>query len=262
MPFALARLIVVSFWYAYAWATVGFVYAQTKAFDIHPDFVAQQWTMEDGLPSNAIGDILQTPDGYLWLATDNGLARFDGLRFMPFTTSNTPALPNNRIAKLFVSQAGALWIQTHQFHVLVYQNGEFSKPLGDEPINSVYNKPSHRNIWDEGDSLWFATNQGLSLYANGYAQPYRPDEIQGHGWVLLRDRAGTLWMGTYSGAILAIRPNGTVQRFSEANGLHPSRIHDLFEAQDGTLWAGTRDGIYHFEEQENRFIPHRVRGER
>ncbi len=68
------------------------------------------WNTDNGLPHNTIRAILQTRDGYLWLASLDGLVRFDGVRFTVFTTGNTPALKSNRCTSLFEDQAGQLWI--------------------------------------------------------------------------------------------------------------------------------------------------------
>ena len=71
--------------------------AQAPSYAVHPDFLVKHWTIEDGLPVNHINDITQTQDGYLWLATFDGLVRFDGNRFTVFTTSNSPGLTSNRL---------------------------------------------------------------------------------------------------------------------------------------------------------------------
>src|SRR5262245_25733411 len=77
-----------------------------------PRFQIRQWTTEDGLPDNGVKGIAQTPDGYLWIGTLNGLARFDGLAFAKFTRGNTPALVSDAINALAVDMAGTLWIAT------------------------------------------------------------------------------------------------------------------------------------------------------
>ena len=66
------------------------------------------WQTENGLPYNSVTSIIQTQDGYLWLGTYNGLARFDGIKFAVFNTSNTPELPSNRITSLFEDANGVL----------------------------------------------------------------------------------------------------------------------------------------------------------
>ncbi len=68
------------------------------------------WTMRDGLPSNIVRDVLQTRDGHLWLATQGGLVRFDGVRFKTFDARNTPALRTSEMLVLREGRDGALWV--------------------------------------------------------------------------------------------------------------------------------------------------------
>ncbi|HNQ90359.1 MAG TPA: two-component regulator propeller domain-containing protein [Verrucomicrobiota bacterium] len=77
----------------------------------HP-YTIDNWQVEAGLPQITINSIAQTPDGYLWLGTFNGLARFDGVRFVVFDEGNTPALGSSRIVRLEVDREGGLWIMT------------------------------------------------------------------------------------------------------------------------------------------------------
>src|SRR5262250_2987897 len=64
------------------------------------------WTTDNGLPQNVIRDVCQTPDGYLWLATMDGLVRFDGVRFTVFSRSNTPGILGNRFTSLYCTRNG------------------------------------------------------------------------------------------------------------------------------------------------------------
>src|SRR5206468_10639538 len=75
-------------------------------------YVHDAWTGEDGLPQNSILSIAQTRDGYLWLGTWGGLARFDGVRFTVFNRGNTEELKNNYIYALHEDHEGSLWIGT------------------------------------------------------------------------------------------------------------------------------------------------------
>ena len=79
---------------------------------LQQDFLLQSWDTEDGLPGGRIRSLARTPDGYLWVATYSGLARFDGVRFVTFNVTNTPALGDNRITCLLVDRDGALWVGT------------------------------------------------------------------------------------------------------------------------------------------------------
>jgi ligand-binding sensor domain-containing protein len=83
------------------------------------------WTAETGLPQNIISAIHQTPDGYLWLATLDGLTRFDGVRFTVFNKSNTPGIRTNRFNCLYQDAGGDLWAGTEVGVVTRYHQGQF-----------------------------------------------------------------------------------------------------------------------------------------
>jgi len=84
------------------------------------------WQREDGLPQNSVTTIKQTLDGYLWLGTQDGLVRFDGVRFQLFDQNNTPAIKNSRIAQLFEDREKSLWIGTEQGGIVRYRAGTFT----------------------------------------------------------------------------------------------------------------------------------------
>lgn len=97
------------------WLAVSLVRAAEPADQ--SDYLIQNWQIEDGLPQSSVLSIAQTPDGYLWLATFGGLARFDGVRFTVFDNSNLPGLPDNRLVRLAVDKAGGLWLVTERNEV-------------------------------------------------------------------------------------------------------------------------------------------------
>jgi ligand-binding sensor domain-containing protein len=88
-------------------------------------YVHDVWTTEDGLPQNSILSIAQTRDGYLWVGTWGGLARFDGVRFTVFDRGNTPALKNNYIYALYEDREGSLWIGTGGGGLTRLRDGKF-----------------------------------------------------------------------------------------------------------------------------------------
>lgn len=90
-------------------------------------FQMEFWTAERGLPDSSVMALAQTPDGYLWVGTYNGLARFDGIKFKVFDPENTPALGHARIRMLFVDQQGALWINTFDGSLARLKNGTFTR---------------------------------------------------------------------------------------------------------------------------------------
>src|SRR5882724_8164883 len=90
------------------------------------DYLFDIWTTDNGLPQNSVNAILQTRDGYLWLATFDGLVRYDGVRFIVFNVHNTPGVTSNRFTSLLEDRSGDLWIGTDDAGVIRYHNGKFS----------------------------------------------------------------------------------------------------------------------------------------
>ena len=83
------------------------------------------WTTENGLPQNSVNDIIQTRDGYLWLATFGGLVRFDGVRFVVFDRS-IEGIGSQRIRALLEHSDGTLWAATDDGIVITYRDGMFA----------------------------------------------------------------------------------------------------------------------------------------
>ena len=82
------------------------------------------WQAEDGLFQNAVYDMVQTDDGYLWLGTAAGLLRFDGIAFVRYASVDEPGLAGDRISDLLIDHQGRLWIGTDR-GVSVLENGGF-----------------------------------------------------------------------------------------------------------------------------------------
>jgi signal transduction histidine kinase/ligand-binding sensor domain-containing protein len=103
------------------------------------DFQAQVWTAETGLPDSSVTAIAQTPDGYLWVGTFNGLVRFDGINFDTFYPENTPALAHARIRSLNVDKRGTLWINTFDGSLTSLRAGRFAREWTCKAPNDRYN---------------------------------------------------------------------------------------------------------------------------
>jgi hypothetical protein len=91
----------------------------------HAQFRLDHWTADNGLPQNCIRDIVQTRDGYLWLATHDGLVRFDGVRFTVFDKSNSPGIITNRFMRLYEDAQGDLWAATEYLGLTRLHQGRF-----------------------------------------------------------------------------------------------------------------------------------------
>ncbi|HSE26560.1 MAG TPA: two-component regulator propeller domain-containing protein, partial [Pyrinomonadaceae bacterium] len=91
-----------------------------------PKYQFDHWTTDNGLPQNEVNAILQTQDGYLWLATFDGLVRFDGQQFKVFNKSNTKGISYSRFDTLFEDRFGTLWAVTDDNQLVKYQAGIFT----------------------------------------------------------------------------------------------------------------------------------------
>src|SRR4051812_28614429 len=145
--------------FLFALALIGIVTAAGffSALAEVPNYFTRTWQVEQGLPQNKVTAVVQTRDGYLWVGTYNGLARFDGIRFTVFNDNNTPELRSNRITSLFESADGTLWIGTESGDVLQYKDGRFAAvPLrANWSGGKIYDISS-----DEAGDVWLMNETG------------------------------------------------------------------------------------------------------
>ncbi len=121
------------------------------------------WQTKDGLPHNHVQAILQTSDGYLWIGTEVGLARFDGVSFDVFDIRNTPALRGNSILALCEDHDGTLWIGGSE-ELVSYRHGEFTRC----PVeNDYFNGEICTLLVDRDSALWIGGSTGLARLKNG-----------------------------------------------------------------------------------------------
>lgn len=120
------------------------------------DYRLDNWTTDQGLPQNSVYSIVQTRDDYLWMATLDGLVRFDGARFTVFNKSNSPGISNNRFVYLFEDGNGDLWAGTEQSGIVRLHEGRFTSYGLEDGL------PSLRVVWLAGDS-----NSNVVVYPPG-----------------------------------------------------------------------------------------------
>ena len=122
------------------------------------DFLIKKWTTEDGLPGNTVTSIVQTDDGYIWLSTFGGLARFDGIKFTVFDSTNAPGLASNRILSLYEDRWKRLWIGTESGEVYTLINGRFIELKTPPEFKRM-------TVWqfieDDAGSLFIGSDSGL-----------------------------------------------------------------------------------------------------
>ncbi len=125
------------------------------------------WTRKDGLPQDSVEAITQTTDGYLWIGTQEGLARFDGVRFAVFDRKSTGVLEGDYILGLHADPDGRLWIGTSD-GLYAYADSTFTRltPAGlKQGVGAI-----HR---DRRGTLWLGIREGpLSVLDGGRIRPF------------------------------------------------------------------------------------------
>ena len=208
-------------------------------------YVHQVWTTENGLPQNTANSIVQTHDGHIWFATDEGLARFDGVEFRVFDRTNTKGLPSSWFVRLKEDSAGGLWVRPAGFApgIVRYHDGTFTF------FDTSNGLPNNRAITWENDRhgrMWIGTPGGLVESNAGKLRTYTvrdglpADTVFGLGL----DSKENLWISTTRG--LARLSGGKIERmtgrqeFPDTIFLRLDGLSNCFEDSHGTLWMTTR----------------------
>lgn len=204
-------------------------------------YALDRWGIEEGLPVKTVTALLQTRDGYLWVGTQEGLARFDGLRFHVFDKRNT-ALRVNNVETLFESRDGTLWVGTRGAGLMRYRDGLLTPhPLNDSLANGRISAIGE----DEAGALWVSTfDAGLYRFdaGGGLRRFTTEDGLPSDDLNALHvEPNGRVWIGT-RGAGLAVYDAGRFTRMTTADGLPSDDVTVLYEDAGGDLWIGTRDG--------------------
>lgn len=205
------------------------------------DFLVDGWDTLNNLPSSTVTSIAQTPDGYLWVGTYNGLARFDGARFVVYDPVNTPALTQARVKGLYLDANGTLWINTFRGGLTSYRNGEFHNEWPDQPtfdlqtalVRSTTNEVMF--VTQFGDVLWRDT-------AGTNWQLVVPSMTSGRPIFQCADGGGRLWFLTRDGHI-AVFAGGDFKLLPDDGGLAGSKIYTLASDAQGGIWAGAENVI-------------------
>jgi len=201
------------------------------------DYLVDLWTSDNDLPDSSVTAITQTPDGYLWIGTYNGLARFDGERFTTFDPANTPELKNPRIFGLFTDPRGTLWISTFDGSVTSYREGVFKYESSCGQIVSAFFTTNRTYLATLGRGVcvgtetkksndWQLVEEDRPPSANSFCQ-----DASGMIWCLLRDGRIKWISGTN---VMALPDNA---------GLGAEKVNCITADRLGRVWIGTSKWI-------------------
>jgi signal transduction histidine kinase/ligand-binding sensor domain-containing protein len=245
----------------------------------------EQWQNEQGLPNNTVNAVTQTHDGYLWLGTDEGLARFDGVRCRVFGSQD--GLKNLQISALMEDSRGVLWVGTagggvgrmiaERITTYTVADG-----LAGDSISSL--------IEDNHGNVWVATHTGLSRWHAGKFQTMAKELGPILTFDLAKDQQGDIWVATLHNGLLRFHgdqfsvadgekgyitnnprcvmvdsqnrvwaglrertmlcfDHGTWTRYGTNEGFPDVFTYCMAETPDGTIWAGSwNEGIYYFRD--------------
>lgn len=200
-----------------------------------PHIQVDHWTTRDGLPQNSVNDLLQTPDGYVWMATFGGIARFDGVTFRILTPHNTPGLDAARFTSLALAPDGALWFGSEERGLFRYADG-LAEPRG--PQVAIWDLE-----WGPDGALWAAADSQLL-------------RIEGDEVVTSETRSGSFYLSRLSDDTLVLTGRGRpatcpldpCEHLPEppfpTSATHPRR---WFQTRDGALWIGDHQGFHRWD---------------
>jgi ligand-binding sensor domain-containing protein/signal transduction histidine kinase len=203
-----------------------------------PDrFLFQRWDTSSGLPHNTVRAIAQTPVGYLWLGTENGLARFDGVRFENFGRENTPVLQNPNVEFLDTDVSGTLWVGTGN-HVYTWDGRQLIQQYS--PVTSG-DRFDHL-LYSNTNAVCFSTVQGclvqgIRLSATNWqwttSLPAGPS-------MFAVDSGGTIWRLTLGGKLWRMKGLDAERvDLSDDAGL----INQMTADAAGHIWLGTENEL-------------------
>jgi len=211
----------------------------------------QTYSIADGLPSSHISHIMQDTRGYLWLATDGGLCRFDGEQFVIYTTQE--GLPSNNLTYVLEDQNQNIWIATRENGVCRFDGNTFTTfttrhGLGDNQTWVIYE--------DHQNHLWFGTDGGATEYDGKRFIHYDYKEDK-HAPILVHDivedAQNRLWFASREG--LYNFDGQTFNGWAYDDERPQNDIRKLLYDTNGNLYGGMAKGVFQFDHTQNPDTP-------
>jgi ligand-binding sensor domain-containing protein/signal transduction histidine kinase len=193
----------------------------------------QSWQTDTGLPQNTVHAIVQGRGGFLWIATEGGLVRFDGVDFKPYMRANTPGLPSDLVDDLMEDREGGLWISTSGG--LARMQGGRIEGFGPEkgiPATQVW-----RTFEDESGGIWALTASGLFRIRGDRAERVAMDAALTENSRMVNGPDGALWLGTADG-LMVRSSKGEFRLLGDTGEVLALQIDAA-----GRAWAATRSDL-------------------
>lgn len=203
-------------------------------------YVRASWGTDAGLPQSTGLALAFTRDGFLWVGTEEGVARFDGTAFVVHDRRNTPGLPHNVVYALLGTADGSLWVGTAAGLARIVAGS--ARPYGAR--DGAPERAVRCLLADRSGAVWAGTSGGGLVRIAGETvavlttrDGLPSDEVSS----LLEDSDGTLLIATSRG-LARRRPDGRVEAVA-LPGARSDRLRGLCRGADGTLWVGSDAGV-------------------
>ena len=212
--------------------------AAAHSGDAVPSYNTRVWTTDQGLPGSRVNVVIQSRDGYLWLGTRSGLARFDGVRFTVFDGGNTPEMTSSHVTCLFEDSAGTIWIGHETGELTCFRAGKFQAV----PVKASWQGGMLFGIGaDSAGDVWLIDEAGeMARVKDGFVIPAPQGKVV-HLLALAAKPGGGLWIQRDNE--VSELEGGRLRpiEFDETPGDH--YIKGIGAAQDGGLWVLTATRI-------------------
>jgi ligand-binding sensor domain-containing protein/anti-sigma regulatory factor (Ser/Thr protein kinase) len=206
------------------------------------EYIRDRWGAEQGFPGGPVYAIAQTPDGYLWIGTEQGLVRFDGLNFSLLQPSDSGIFPAGPILSLAVDGEGNLWVRPRGPRLLRYRDGKFSDVLSDLKLKE--SEITAMCVGESGEILFSGLVNGTMRYSGGkFVTLASVTELPKLIISLAEAVDGKVWLGTKDAGLYYLN-HGRVSAVS--TGLPDTKVNSLL-ANRSEVWIGTDRGVVHWK---------------
>lgn len=199
----------------------------------------RNYTDKDGLSMNIGQSIVQDKKGYIWIATQQGLSRFDGMNFTTFTKKD--GLPNSFINVLFLDRQNNLWIGARG-GLALYKDGKFTPyttgtdALFENNVNCIGGSTKYGILVGTAGGLFVIENEKLVRF------PEKNDLLKKKIQAIAVDQNDRIYLGTPGDGVIVVDNNGKVDQITEKEGLVSNNINSFLVDGDG-IWIGTQNGL-------------------
>jgi len=251
---------------------VGFI---INIFPETRDIRFKHLSIEQGLSQSIVYSIAQDNRGFMWFATEDGLNRYDGYKFIVLRPDpkNTNSLSHSNIWAIYVDQPGIIWVGTFHGGLTSFnpetgnycryrKNPDDPNTISDDVIRSIYE--------DSSGVLWVGTDDGLNkfdreteTFTHYKNVPGNPNSLSNNEvYSICEDQSGVLWIGTHGGGLNKFDMESEIFTHYKSmphdpNSLSSDEILTLFKDPSGVLWIGTNGGgLNRFDTRTGCFMPY------